>query len=157
MRKIIDNRRYDTETAELVGEYEFCYDTTDFHYMREALYRKRTGEYFIYGEGGPFSPYAERVGLHEMRYGEEIHPVDYVVASAWAEEHLDADAYEAEFGEVPEGDEEVVMISPRIPVRLKTVLERHCSRTGKTQNEVIAELLETLVTSTDGAEARSAD
>ena len=68
----------------------------------ETLYRKRTGEFFLYGEGGPMSKYGVAYGDNEWGYGEEIRPLTVDEAKAWAEKHLDADEYEEVFGEVEE-------------------------------------------------------
>lgn len=38
MKKIIDGKLYDTETAECLGFYQH-FDGNTFHYLREALYR----------------------------------------------------------------------------------------------------------------------
>lgn len=92
---------YSTETAEKLGEYWNGLSKSDFKHITEELYRKRTGEFFLYGEGGPLSPYA----LTEWgeRYGsEQIKPLTMEQAQAWAEEKLTSEEYEAIFGEVSE-------------------------------------------------------
>ena len=61
MKKIINGKLYDTDTAKEMGTGCASCSPRDFHYYSETLYRKRTGEYFLYGEGGPASRYAERV------------------------------------------------------------------------------------------------
>ena len=49
MKKIINNKMYNTETATEVASYDNgCY-LSDFRHFREELYRKRTGEFFLYG------------------------------------------------------------------------------------------------------------
>lgn len=103
MRKIIANKNYDTDTAVLVGEWNNReYDS--FDYVAESLYRKRTGEYFLHGEGGARSRYAESHGNNSWGAGETIMPLSVESATKWAESHLTADAYESEFGKVSEGD-----------------------------------------------------
>jgi len=54
MKKIINGKRYDTETAQLIGSASYS-NRTDFRFWSEELYRKKTGEFFLYGEGGPAS------------------------------------------------------------------------------------------------------
>lgn len=104
MRKIIANKSYDTDTATLIGEWSNQeYDS--FDYVAESLYRKRTGEYFLYGEGGARSRYAESHGNNNWGAGEAITPLDVESAAEWAETHLATAAYEAEFGEVSEGEQ----------------------------------------------------
>ena len=101
MRKIINGKKYDTETAEQLASYWNELSTRDFRHMTERLFRKKTGEYFLYGEGGPASKYAEHCsgGLTD---GKCIIPMFESEAMKWAEEHLDCDEYEAIFGEVEE-------------------------------------------------------
>ena len=100
MKKILGGKKYDTETARMVGTYGN--GSSGFGACSETLYRKRTGEFFLYGEGGPMSKYGVAYGDNEWGYGEEIRPLTVDEAKAWAEKHLDADEYEEVFGEVEE-------------------------------------------------------
>lgn len=101
MKKIINGRRYDTETAKELG-YDSYSNATDFHFWEETLYRKNTGEFFLHGHGGPATKYAEAVGQNSWRGGERIMPLSLEEAKEWAEEHLDADEYEEIFGAIAE-------------------------------------------------------
>lgn len=101
MKKIINGRRYDTETAKLVGHTSYS-TPGDFNYWCEDLYLKRTGEFFIHGQGGPMSKYLERIGENEWGYGHEIRPISLERAQEWVEKYLDADIYEELFGRVSE-------------------------------------------------------
>lgn len=140
MRKIINNKLYNTETAQLVGEYDNGLGHTDFSYISEELYRKRTGEYFVHGEGGPMTRYAESCG-DGWTFGESITPVSYDTARQWAENHMDVDDYQQAFGEVSEGDGERVTINVSISVAAKARIDRECSKTGDTQAEVVERAL----------------
>lgn len=104
MKKIINGKKYDTDTAQSVGQWDNG-RYTDFSFVSEELYRKKTGEFFIHGEGGPMSKYAEHAG-NTTCSGEQIHPISWEAAREWVEEHLDVDTYEKFFGEV--SDEESV-------------------------------------------------
>lgn len=109
MKKIINNKVYDTATAERVGGWSNgCY-TNDFQYCSEGLYRKRTGEFFLHGEGGAMSKYAKSSGNNNWGYGEKIIPLTYQAAKEWAEKHLGGEEYEAIFGEVVEDDSKVML------------------------------------------------
>ena len=44
MKKIIDGRMYNTETAKCVGEWSNAGTWRDFNHMEEALYRKKNGD-----------------------------------------------------------------------------------------------------------------
>ena len=93
--------KYDTDTATFLGD--FCYsDPGDFNYYEEELYQKRTGEFFIYGKGGPRSPYAKAIGQNSWTGSENIVPLTIADAMEWAEKNMDVDDYEDIFGEVEE-------------------------------------------------------
>ena len=109
MKKIINGKVYDTGTAEKVGCWSNNYSTSDFGYCSEELYRKRTGEFFLYGEGGPSSKYSICIGNNEWGYGKTIIPLSYDAAREWAEDHLSASEYESIFGEVTEDDSRVTV------------------------------------------------
>lgn len=105
MKKVIKGKLYDTEKAREVAHWSNISNVTDFHWFCETLYRKRTGEYFVHGEGNAMSPYAESCGQSQWMGGERITPLSYEAARTWMEEHADADEYEAEFG-IPDEDGE---------------------------------------------------
>lgn len=52
MKKIINGKKYDTETAGLICEHDNGRSWTDFYFYKECLYKKKTGEFFIHEEGG---------------------------------------------------------------------------------------------------------
>lgn len=102
MKKIINGKKYDTETAtKKASAYASC-SMSDFGYWEEELYQKRTGEFFLYGHGGPASKYSVTVGQNEWSGGEKLIPLSMEAAQKWAEKHLDGDEYEEIFGEVEE-------------------------------------------------------
>lgn len=138
MRKIIHNKVYDTSTARLVAEWENDVGKGDVHWYREQLYQKKTGEYFVWGEGGPGSPYAQH------RYGgwyedEGIIPVSYDEARQWAEDNLDAAEYEAEFGTPKEGS---CTMQCEISQAIKNEIDRRRAESGKTYGQIVAEAIE---------------
>ena len=106
MKRIISGRRYDTNTAKLIGQASYS-NCSDLHYWSEELYVKRTGEYFLYGVGGPMSKYSQQTGENEWTGGKEIIPLSLNEAKMWVEKYLDADEYEKIFGKVEEGKVQV--------------------------------------------------
>ena len=104
MKKIINGKMYNTETAQELGSNSNSGDWRDFSHYCETLYRKRTGEFFLHGEGGPMTKYAESVGQNQWSGGSRIMPMSWDEAQAWAEENLSTDEYESIFGEVTEDD-----------------------------------------------------
>jgi len=109
MKKIINGKLYDTETAKEIDVISHGDGPRDFNYFCETLYRKRTGEYFIHGKGGPMSRYAEASGQNTWSGGEKIIPLEYKAAAKWGEENMTAEDYQREFGEVSEGEERTVL------------------------------------------------
>jgi hypothetical protein len=101
MKKIIEGKLYNTETAKKVAEYNNGYYPNDFNFMNEELYQKKTGEFFLYGEGGALSKYATSSG-NSSGWGWQIIPMTENKAMQWVEKHADADSYIEIFGEPKE-------------------------------------------------------
>ena len=101
MKKIINGKKYDTDTATMLGSWGYGHQG-DFEHVHEELYRKKTGELFIYGYGGPRSKYSQEVSHNSVSGGEDITPVSEEEAKEWVEKHCDADTYEEIFGPVEE-------------------------------------------------------
>ena len=90
MKKVINGKLYDTSTAEKIGSWSHG-SRRDFRRVREVLYRKKTGELFLHGSGGPLSRYAHRLSYNTWGSGETIIRVPDFDPKEWAAEHLDAD------------------------------------------------------------------
>ena len=101
MKKIINGKKYDTNTAKEITYASNGYGVTDFNYSCETIYQKKTGEFFLHGEGGPLSKYRESEG-HGWCSGESIVPLTIEEAKEWMEKNASADTYESIFGEVEE-------------------------------------------------------
>lgn len=86
MKKIINGKKYDTETAKEIAVFV----GGNFDSVRITLFEKKTGEFFEYHE------------TNESFYKSWIVPVSESEAKEFAEENLDADEYEAIFGNVQE-------------------------------------------------------
>ena len=143
MKKIINRKLYDTTTAEKVGSWSNNRSYRDFSWCEEELYRKKTGEFFLHGEGGPMSPYARSIDSNSWSGDERIIPMTYEEARDWAERKLTADEYEAIFGEVAE-DDSTVDFNARLSASTIEKLRRAASRTGKSQAQLLTELIDTL-------------
>lgn len=101
MKKIINGKMYNTETATFVGIDSYSYPS-DFNWWEEELYKKKTGEFFLYGKGGAMSRYSEACGQNSWCGGSQIVPLSTTDARLWAEKHLTADEYESIFGPAEE-------------------------------------------------------
>ncbi len=101
MRKIIDGKRYDTETAEYLG----CDETAgigqnDFHYYCEELYRTPRGNYFLYGKGHGLTRWATHNADGMRGWGSGIEPMSKEEALSWAQQSdMSTKEIEAEFAD----------------------------------------------------------
>ena len=137
MKKIINNKVYDTDTARELG---MDAGGDGFSGWCERLYQKRTGEFFLYGEGGPMTKYAHTIGQNSWSGGEKIMPLSAAKAREWAEEHLDGDDYEAIFG-IPEEGPEKVTLCVQLSATLGAKIRAGASEAGKSLSGYIEQVL----------------
>lgn len=141
MKKIINGRRYDTDIAKEIGTYSYS-NPTDFHHWTETLYRKRTGEFFLYGEGGPMSKYAESIGQNEWEGSQKITPVSTDAARKWAEDYMDADEYERIFGVIEEADQAKKVVSFSLTEGTIEKIARLAAENRISKSEVVERMFE---------------
>ncbi|MCL2140337.1 MAG: hypothetical protein FWH42_01465 [Dehalococcoidia bacterium] len=143
MFKVINGKRYDTSTAQEVASWDNGLGASDFHNYEETLYRKQTGEYFLYGEGGPMSPYRKSTGQNTWSGGAAIKPLSIEEAREWAEKKLSGDEYEEIFGEIeePEPIEKVTAFSMLMPTAILETLRERKLKTGISVGDQIIRIL----------------
>lgn len=140
MKKIINGRIYNTETSTELGKDDQTFG--NFSDWEEILYRKQTGEYFLHGEGGPQTKYAQPIGENSWTGGEKIIPLSLESAKKWAEEHLEADEYEKIFGLVEENaDGKKTTVSIRLSDAAITRLNNLAEEKKTSKSEVIENLI----------------
>ena len=139
MKKVIDGAVYNTATAREIGSWDNGYQYSDFSRADETLYRTKSGKYFLHGEGGGNSQYGEWHG-NSGGPGEEIRPYTPQEARQWAEDHLTADEYAAEFGEPEEAADGREALNLTVSAETKRKLERMKSEAGKSISALIDEL-----------------
>ena len=61
MKKIIDGKVYNTDTAKKIGEWSYG-RYGDINYVEETLYQTKKGAFFIYYEGGANTSYGVDTG-----------------------------------------------------------------------------------------------
>lgn len=140
MKKIINNKAYDTETAKELGSWSNMADYGNFSQFSETLYRKKTGEFFLYGKGGPMTKYAVAEGSNSWRGGSRIMPLTFQEAREWSEEHLTGDEYEAIFGAVVEDDSRVQVCYSLSASAVETI-KRRAAEAGISASAYIESLL----------------
>lgn len=141
MKKIINGKVYNTETAQEAGSWSNHLGYRDFSHCEETLYRKKTGEFFLHGDGGAATGYARSVEGNMRAGGETIRPLTFDEAREWAEEKLSAEEYEQIFGEIAD-DGTDCLISAVIKASSRDRLRRAVEKTGKTAGQILDELIE---------------
>lgn len=101
MRRIINSKLYDTETATRIARRQYS-RPGDYEYVSETLYQKETGELFLHGEGGTMSNYAEQLDNSSWSGGAAIIPEHDFDVKEWVSKYCDADTYIKLFGPVAE-------------------------------------------------------
>lgn len=101
MKRIIDGKLYNTDTAEFIGEASNTWRVSDYSYYHEELYRTKKGSFFLYGKGNGASKYRSYEG-DGFGPGEKIVPCSVEDAKHWVENHMSPEDYEEVFGAVEE-------------------------------------------------------
>jgi hypothetical protein len=101
MKKVIDGKLYNTETALKIEEYWNGYGYSDFNFCIEALYKTQKGKYFLHGEGGAASKYAEQSGRN-LDAGSEIIELSRMEAMEWLTDYNFYETIEKEFPDLIE-------------------------------------------------------
>ena len=131
MKKIINGKLYNTDTARQVGTWSNSADCNDLSWVEESLYQKKTGEFFLHGQGGPNTRYAQQLEASNWTGGETISLVSYDSARQWAEDHLTADQYQAVFGEVAEDDSRTTLLLS-LPASTVKKIKQEAAQAGMT-------------------------
>jgi hypothetical protein len=139
MQQTINNMLYDTETAKPLGNWQRGF-SSERGYISETLFITQEGDYFLYGEGGSRSRYAQRVAPNTWGYGERIIPFTSEEANAWAENHLsEADFYTAQKEVTYSG-----CVTPMM-IRLQCATEQKLRKLAVEQGRKTAELAEEMI------------
>jgi hypothetical protein len=99
MKKIIKGRRYDTEKAEEIAEFNNGLSYSDFRYCSETLYRTKRGRWFLVGIGGAMSRWAQRHGDGSRSGGDGLQYFEPNEAKDWLEYHDEQDQLERFFSD----------------------------------------------------------
>lgn len=137
MKKVINGKMYNTETAESLGYWSYS-NRFDLHFMEEELFKTKSGNYFLHCYGGPSTKYAVSQGSNSWSGGEHIEILSYGSAKKWAEERLSCEEYEKIF-EISQETE--VLVNIKIPFELKFKIDRIRAETGKTISEIVLDMI----------------
>lgn len=141
MKKIIKGKVYDTGAAELIGKEDYLSGTGYFNWFIDRLYRKRSGEFFLHGQGGAFSKYLKTCGDLTMSGGNKFTPLSFAQAQEWANEKLSSDdAAIKHFNEI-EINENRKTVGISIAVSTHEKAKRQASIEGISLSEFIENLI----------------
>jgi hypothetical protein len=91
MKKVIDGKMYNTDTATAIANWDNGYGRGDFKWCDEDLFVTKKGAYFVWGQGGALSRWSESCSDGE-RGGSGIKVLTANEAREWCETHdVDAD------------------------------------------------------------------
>lgn len=103
MKKVINGKVYNTETATQIANWDNGIYGSDFQACDETLYVTSKGAYFVHGEGGAMSRWSQPCGSNGTSGGSGIEVLSQAEALEWCENHgVDADVI-AEHFEIEEG------------------------------------------------------
>lgn len=96
MRKVVNGKVYNTDTAVRIGMWDNGYEPEDPLYYSEELYKKPNG-YFLYCVGGAMSVLSQLNENNERVGMEEIVVFTLEGAKDWAIKNMNRNEYEMEF------------------------------------------------------------
>lgn len=143
MEKVIKGKRYNTDTARKIGGFKE-FDPLSPDYIKEDLFVKKSGEYFLFCEGGSKSRYAQRSGSSWVN-GSKIVPLSYTDAMSWSMDNLDEFTFRDEFYDdnvhVDYLDGKKVTFSTRINKALLNRFEKYCRRMEVSKSDKLERIL----------------
>ncbi|KKK96280.1 hypothetical protein LCGC14_2664330 [marine sediment metagenome] len=101
MKKVIEGKLYNTDTAKLVESYGYG-NPGDLEWMEEGLYLSKKGQFFVAGEGGPKSKYFKIIGQQNWSGGEGCEPISKELALEWMEAYGTVEMIEIYFKDIEE-------------------------------------------------------
>ena len=100
MRKVINGRVYNTETAEMIAKNGSF--NGNFYDYSEELYKTKKGNWFLYGKGGAMSKYAVHEGNGWTSGGSSLLALSEDEAKKTLEDWNEVEVIETHFGEMEE-------------------------------------------------------
>lgn len=95
MKKVINGKLYNTETAKCIDWVNVGNGKNDLNGYEETLYVTKKGNFFLHGEG--WGKYMKPSPMGGYGYGESIIPITKKEAENWVEENCSAETFEELF------------------------------------------------------------
>lgn len=144
-KRTIKGRVYDPSTAALIAEIHNGDQGPTWACV--SLYRKRNGEFFLHGTGGPESEWRKLdPETGEYTDGQEIKPVSYAVASTWAASVLSPSEHAAIFAPASDDKQKLTL---SISASALEDLKRTATIKRKSLSAVVEMLIAKYATETD--------
>lgn len=143
----INGLSYDPQKAKEIMTWDNGYARTDNRFAENTIYKKRTGEYFLYGRGGAGSEYAQPVKSDpgSMGEGDIIRPLTIEETKNLIlkneENSLNDDVYEREFGAIKQDTKKVIK-TYSLKQSTADKIDRIAKEQGKTRGEIIDQVFE---------------
>lgn len=99
MKKVIEGKLYDTETAKLVHSWDNGRYGNDFRYRSKELYLTKKGNWFLHHAGGAMTDLSVSCGDNSFCGSENIEPISERDAMRFLETHEGTDAVLEYFGD----------------------------------------------------------
>ena len=97
MKKVINGKLYNTDTATKIASWDNGLYRDDFGWCDEDLFVTKKGAYFVWGQGGGNSRWAKTTGDGRCG-GSSLDALTPAMARQWCEEHdIDADTIAEHF------------------------------------------------------------
>ena len=137
VKRIIDGRTYNTETATQLASWSTASDPNTQGIGYEAggfLYQTRHGAYFVVNYNDGLDPWEDDY--------EKLIPLEPGQAQRWAEQHCSVEEIEALFGEMPEAGDAEARLTLRMPEVLRKRLATLADSRKQSLNAWIVRCLE---------------
>lgn len=143
MKKIIKNKVYDTDTAQLIKQADHPNITNGEGSCKQSLYRKKTGDYFLFVDGARTDVF-HNLALDNNAHDRESHiyPLTYEQARAWAESEMTADEWLENFE--PVEDDSLTAFNLTLSASAVSKFRLAAQRQQISQRELMERLIETL-------------
>lgn len=143
MKKIIGNKVFDTDTAQLIKRADHDNITSSEGKCKQSLYRKRTGDYFLCVSGARTDTF-HNLHLADVKHDRErhIYPLTYEQTRSWAEAEMTADEWLAIFE--PAEDDSLCPLNLTLSAAATSKFRLAAQRQQISQRELMERLIDTL-------------
>lgn len=131
MNKIINGKRYNTETAKELTQFIYISESEDRLY-EDKLYIKKTGEFFIFSKSEKLIN-SEKLSKNKLDQKCEIIPLTLDEAKSWVNDNADF-LYDELF---VKNDYENILISVLLPKNIYNILKSESYIRQETQKDII--------------------